>query len=761
MLLTSVNVFMILVTISLILVFIMSFVIAKNFCAASFLVVFAIFLSAVNFYLHRQNQIMQRKQFRSNWNLSQKVSELQNIVASSHIQSGTVPQSAMEEIVTMIQLVSDLVTKAGSGGLSTEVQGVVNRALEKLRHIESVHTVDIESNSRWQGLRSDLREYLRAEFGGARGKTIHTTYASEREGQLLTGPESSSQPTISSFGIPLASRPGFPAGRRSTASSKVVFFEKADDGIGGSMQKGRIGDKPTPEPMVLKDLYGAGKRDDEASIFRDPKRGDSPRSMLPGPLDCICQCMTSGNQGGRSLVQFYVDEAEAVLDQEDIMLVDEATRKNSELGYDNYSDGKAVLELISVPSLAHLDDFMRRVGRDWDLNILALAETVLRRPIVQTGLGLLQRDLGRSLYSLLNRSPDCVMNFFAQVESRYRDNPYHNKYHAAVVGHTAYILCKLFLRSEITTLDRLVIVIASLAHDVGHPGRNNAYLTNVSDPLALAYNDTCILENFHAFLTFSLASKPQCDIFGALPKDVYKALRQQIINLILATDMSAHFECVSKFRLKRQAAPDFPDIATNLEDKWFVAKMCIKAADLAHVAINWSQHFQWSNRLKDEFYLQGDEELRSGVPVSPLCDRGGEPNLANSQAGFIAFVTDPLFQELAAIDRTGYIQNKCIAHMNTNQRIWKHFAHTNQAPSFAAPILPESPAQSHDAVPSEHRGSDARGTVTTTDRKTATRKNKTAQFRTTMHAPSQYIRDFTTREVSKTIQSTPGGSADH
>lgn len=104
------------------------------------------------------------------------------------------------------------------------------------------------------------------------------------------------------------------------------------------------------------------------------------------------------------------------------------------------------------------------------------------------------------------------------------------------------------------------VVVAALCHDVGHPGRNNAFFSAGRSPLvssawvklvsvqliqccllhewvtnlrpvttvprntigvqAILYNDRSVLENFHSALTFKVLSHSPCNIFGALSKPV-------------------------------------------------------------------------------------------------------------------------------------------------------------------------------------------------------------------------------------------------
>ena len=58
--------------------------------------------------------------------------------------------------------------------------------------------------------------------------------------------------------------------------------------------------------------------------------------------------------------------------------------------------------------------------------------------------------------------------------------------------------------------------MASLCHDVNHPGLNNAYLTLTKDKLALKFNDSSVLENMHANLTFRILNKESQNIIKHL-----------------------------------------------------------------------------------------------------------------------------------------------------------------------------------------------------------------------------------------------------
>jgi high affinity cAMP-specific and IBMX-insensitive 3',5'-cyclic phosphodiesterase 8 len=57
-----------------------------------------------------------------------------------------------------------------------------------------------------------------------------------------------------------------------------------------------------------------------------------------------------------------------------------------------------------------------------------------------------------------------------------------------------------------------------------------------------------VLENHHAALAFQLTwQNSDANIFKNLNHDEYRALRFMIIDMVLATDMSKHFEHLNKF----------------------------------------------------------------------------------------------------------------------------------------------------------------------------------------------------------------------
>ena len=111
--------------------------------------------------------------------------------------------------------------------------------------------------------------------------------------------------------------------------------------------------------------------------------------------------------------------------------------------------------------------------------------------------------------------------------------------------------------------------------------------------------------------------------------------------MVLATDMSKHFDLLGQFRGKYKAPDDFK--VNNSDMKLELFRLIIKAADIGHAAKNIELHEKWCKRVVEEFYTQGDLEKQLGLSVSMYCDRDNT-DIPKSQAGFIKNICLPLFE---------------------------------------------------------------------------------------------------------------------
>jgi hypothetical protein len=243
--------------------------------------------------------------------------------------------------------------------------------------------------------------------------------------------------------------------------------------------------------------------------------------------------------------------------------------------------------------------------------------------------------------------------FVKGVCAEYQDtNPYHNFRHAADAMQTVYM----FIRANggdtfLSGIDIFAALVAALGHDIGHPGVNAAYLVNTRHELAMAYNDTSVLENMHCATLYNLLrDERSLNLFENLEDGDWKLARKTIVSAILATDMVHHFELVheadvfftvneGKLANTAERVALFRDNPKNAD---FLVRLWMHAADISNPVKNFAIVQKWCTAVTDEFFAQGDREKAEGIPVSAMMDRA-TTNTAQLQVNFIEFVVGPLY----------------------------------------------------------------------------------------------------------------------
>ncbi|XP_050531307.1 dual specificity calcium/calmodulin-dependent 3',5'-cyclic nucleotide phosphodiesterase 1-like isoform X2 [Daktulosphaira vitifoliae] len=270
---------------------------------------------------------------------------------------------------------------------------------------------------------------------------------------------------------------------------------------------------------------------------------------------------------------------------------------------------------------------------DWSFDVYALSNYGNGQPIKYLGYDLLNR------YGIFQKFkvPSVVLeNFLSKIEEGYsrHKNPYHNNLHGADVAQTVhYMLYQTGLMNWLSDLEIFAMLIAAITHDFEHTGTTNNFHVMSGTEIALLYNDRAVLENYHISSTFKLLKDEDCNILQNLTKEEYREFRTLVIDMVLATDMSFHFQQLKTMKTLI-ASPD-PTI-----DKSKAMSMVLHCADISHPAKEWNLHYKWTCQLLEEFFLQGDMEKKLGLPFSPLCDRNNTL-IAESQIGFIEFIVEP------------------------------------------------------------------------------------------------------------------------
>ncbi|KAF8764474.1 cGMP-inhibited 3' like protein [Argiope bruennichi] len=330
------------------------------------------------------------------------------------------------------------------------------------------------------------------------------------------------------------------------------------------------------------------------------------------------------------------------------------------------------------PDALDSDPLLNRIN-EWDYPIFELKEQAKDLVLSQMCYKVF-REVG--LFDAFKIPVQEFLNYFHALESGYREKPYHNRMHAADVLQGVYYLTSqpipgftqipsdatdspLHKTSESASasmhrpsfaaevsygvmganypaLELMALYAATAMHDYDHPGRTNAFLVATYAPQAILYNDRSVLENHHAASAWNLfLSRPEFNFLCHLDTAEFKRFRFLVIECILATDLKRHFEIVAEFNAKAND-DDAPGIDWMSEaDRLLVMEMCIKLADINGPCKRHDIHVQWTRRIAEEFYEQGDEEADLGLQVSPYMDRKN-PQLAKLQESFITHLVAPL-----------------------------------------------------------------------------------------------------------------------
>ncbi|KAL3314885.1 cAMP-specific 3',5'-cyclic phosphodiesterase 4D [Cichlidogyrus casuarinus] len=281
----------------------------------------------------------------------------------------------------------------------------------------------------------------------------------------------------------------------------------------------------------------------------------------------------------------------------------------------------------------------------WGMDVFELSNQTNGFPLTVITYKVFQK---RSLIYKLNLDPRVVVNYLLKLESSYdRSVPYHNSVHAADVTQSTHVLLQAEnLEGVFTDLEMFAVLFACAIHDVSHPGVTNQFLVNTNHELAICYNDVSVLENFHLTVAFKLLNQPKCDLFQRLTQKQRQTLRRIVIDLVLATDMSKHMNLLADLKTMVETKKVAGSGVLNLDnytDRIQILQNMIHCADLSNPTKPWDIYEQWTKRIMEEFFMQGDRERALNLEISPMCDRTSVA-IEKSQISFIDFIVHPLWE---------------------------------------------------------------------------------------------------------------------
>lgn len=314
---------------------------------------------------------------------------------------------------------------------------------------------------------------------------------------------------------------------------------------------------------------------------------------------------------------------------------------------------EGAIKIICMAPLVKIEDVgISKASFDsWDVNALSLD----RPQTITLSLYVFSQFYGGTGCSFLPSQEDhqLLVRFVDGVLGAYPNNIFHSFFHGADVLFACARMMRCYNTSAfLNELEEFCILIAAVGHDVGHLGYNNGFLTEVSHELALKYNDCSPLENMHSATLFTILGNEETNLMKNLNREEFRDMRKMIIEMILHTDMIGHMPMVKELEgayllhekvFNSDAGPRAEaEIFTQPEMKLLTMNCLLHSADVSNPCRSWELTVAWADRVLGEFFAQGDEEKRLGVPVQFLNNRD-KLNRPNSQIGFVEFMIAPFF----------------------------------------------------------------------------------------------------------------------
>jgi|AntAceMinimDraft_1070359.scaffolds.fasta_scaffold31940_1 cAMP-specific phosphodiesterase 4 len=212
--------------------------------------------------------------------------------------------------------------------------------------------------------------------------------------------------------------------------------------------------------------------------------------------------------------------------------------------------------------------------------------------------------------------------FLVSLEAEYGMPDYHTAVHAADVVQAVGFMLSEGLYDQISDLHAFALVVAAAAHDVGHPGLNNAFLISTESNEAQRWNEVSVNENGHLYTVLGLLQRHKVlESFTPADKQSFKAMLRR---LVLHTDMEKHSQLIT----------DFVAMATET-----IAATATAAAEGA--SDTEVDHGDASSKGN------GDAEVESAGGVAPLLGHGGVARKAKSVT-MMGLIRGPSAENLGA-----------------------------------------------------------------------------------------------------------------
>ena len=253
--------------------------------------------------------------------------------------------------------------------------------------------------------------------------------------------------------------------------------------------------------------------------------------------------------------------------------------------------------------------------------------------------------------------------FIFEVSKYYKNNPFHNFEHAVSVLQFTYLIISNIKISDYVSIHRLFgLMIATLVHDIDHPGHTNLFEIKKKSELSQIYNDNSVLENHHCSTAFYILGLPQIQLLENFSIEEFKIVRETIIESIISTDMKYHFELINTLENNKN----------NLIDKQneiLFCKLIIHVADLSNQLRNFKIAYYMCQGLRKEFMKQAENEKKLNLSSqSHMENIKNDDEFYKCEIEFCTSIIKPLIKNFC---QHFPIFNYVLKNLNVNINKWK------------------------------------------------------------------------------------------
>ncbi|XP_067256403.1 cGMP-specific 3',5'-cyclic phosphodiesterase isoform X1 [Chanodichthys erythropterus] len=241
-----------------------------------------------------------------------------------------------------------------------------------------------------------------------------------------------------------------------------------------------------------------------------------------------------------------------------------------------------------------------------------------------------------------------LCQWILSVKKNYRKNVvYHNWRHAFNTSQCMFAVLKSGrVQNNLSDLEVLALMIATLSHDLDHRGVNNSYIKRSDHPLAQLYCHST-MEHHHFDQCLMILNSPGNQILSGLSLDEYKATLKMIEKAILATDLALY--------MKKRT--EFFELAKNSQFVWedeyhrdLLRSMLMTACDISAITKPWPVQKKIAELVATEFFEQGDKERRElNIEPIDLMNREKQDKIPSMQVSFIDAICTQLYEALTGL----------------------------------------------------------------------------------------------------------------